>query len=652
MTTRPHIEARSLSAINSLAANPPQYPHRPEPLESLTLYISRVPGTRDVMLSTFKPQRKNVTAEDVANSLYYVHLHLPSDEQLAAPPRLERAAEPRTSGESARSAIPRKPLPASARVPKLDSVASDTVTPVASGKAPNFETSVSDSAAPAVTASPTEASADGYRTNPMFRKRLSGAMSENPELPPRPQPQYHPPAGVPVVRKPLGPRPQGQGQGGAPTPEKDLPATPGSTPRERPSQQARLLSPASPMAAEPLQTHPPEPSRTPSPITRGRRPSFTPFSLTIIRRDPTSGNQWNIGKVSSFQTNIPTPDAADPDLNPENMGVPPRVQKIDIHLETSGYAKYRGMPSRASVEAYRPTSASSFAEAMRGFASRPTVSATDSAAVKVGAGGLGQIQEVFSRQVMTSYTKSWTSNLKQAFRRHERSHSGEGGVSPEELAPPRPHHVRHDSSGSMGSVDSVAWGEGRQGREERDSPPLITQPGPGLKPRGYVFMSPWDGVCEFRTSNSGRSLKCRHVPDPKSPSFMAMAQNIRDAHASGRSRSGSLSSALAGAKPVSELRFNLPSGDLFGPSKGNGGVKDLHGQFNKLLGLEARSSEDDEDEDTLMDLSLGRERAGGGKRGKRAKLGKLIIHDEGLKMLDLVMAANMGVWWITWERTF
>ena len=55
------------------------------------------------------------------------------------------------------------------------------------------------------------------------------------------------------------------------------------------------------------------------------------------------------------------------------------------------------------------------------------------------------------------------------------------------------------------------------------------------------------------------------------------------------------------------------------------------------------------EEDERLDLSLGRERAGGGNRGKRAKLGKLIIHDEGYKMLDLVVAANMGVWWSVFD---
>jgi hypothetical protein len=55
------------------------------------------------------------------------------------------------------------------------------------------------------------------------------------------------------------------------------------------------------------------------------------------------------------------------------------------------------------------------------------------------------------------------------------------------------------------------------------------------------------------------------------------------------------------------------------------------------------------DDDPHLDLSIGQEKAGGGNRGKRAKLGKLVIHHEGFKMLDLVVAANIGVWWSVWE---
>jgi NADH dehydrogenase (ubiquinone) Fe-S protein 8 len=112
-----------------------------------------------------------------------------------------------------------------------------------------------------------------------------------------------------------------------------------------------------------------------------------------------------------------------------------------------------------------------------------------------------------------------------------------------------------------------------------------------------------------------------------------------------------------GNKAVSELRFNLPGGSDGGNRPGQGhthGIHSLHGKLDKLLKLDPRhrqeSSDDEEEEDVALDLSLGRESAGGGRRGNRAKLGKLILHDEGQKMMDLVVAANIGVWWATWER--
>lgn len=47
-----HVEARSLSSLNHLAANPPQYPVNPseEKQEPLVLYLSRVPGSRGSLL--------------------------------------------------------------------------------------------------------------------------------------------------------------------------------------------------------------------------------------------------------------------------------------------------------------------------------------------------------------------------------------------------------------------------------------------------------------------------------------------------------------------------------------------------------------------------------------------------------------------------
>jgi hypothetical protein len=55
-------------------------------------------------------------------------------------------------------------------------------------------------------------------------------------------------------------------------------------------------------------------------------------------------------------------------------------------------------------------------------------------------------------------------------------------------------------------------------------------------------------------------------------------------------------------------------------------------------------------QDLRLDLSLGQELAGGGFAGKQAKLGKLIIEGEGLLMLDLLVAANMALWFRAYEK--
>jgi hypothetical protein len=47
---------------------------------------------------------------------------------------------------------------------------------------------------------------------------------------------------------------------------------------------------------------------------------------------------------------------------------------------------------------------------------------------------------------------------------------------------------------------------------------------------------------------------------------------------------------------------------------------------------------------------LGQERAGGGLAGKQAKLGKLIVQGDGIKMLDLLVAANLSLWFRAYER--
>jgi hypothetical protein len=165
--------------------------------------------------------------------------------------------------------------------------------------------------------------------------------------------------------------------------------------------------------------------------------------------------------------------------------------------------------------------------------------------------------------------------------------------------------------------------------------PDLTPPLMDRRSAGYSFFSPWDGRCDFSTSTSGRALKCRHhLPNNQ------------------------------GSVEVSELRFNLPTTSKQTATPTSLAEKRgsyFHGLHRRLKSNDSwgggPSPEGEQelptymvDEDGNLDLSLGQEKAGGGFGGKQAKLGKLIVHPDGVAMLDLLVAANIGLWWRAWER--
>ncbi|KAI5864048.1 hypothetical protein GGS23DRAFT_562691 [Durotheca rogersii] len=514
------------------------------------------------------------------------------------------ALTPRTSGESSRSGnlIPRKPVPGSSNL--ASSRLNEVVPPPIPGKENQGP------GGPAQTtlrspASPTEPAPLPYQR----------ATSSQPETPPGP-----------AQRVPLGPRlatadslerhpPQALGHGRAPS----YP----SRPPPLPPRHSEL--PVSPPFTDPLSPTSNE-GRSPSP-TKVR--PFTPFSLTLIRRDPSSGQQWNVGKVASLRQE--NPDSLTNDEKYHQALCP----SVVVHLEASGYAKFRGMPTnpntdmrdlreiRASLD-LRPGSASSSATRLQMLESLGPQTGSNA----------------FERQVVMAYSKSFAANLRDKFHQHRRHRSSTDEDQP---GSPTPHHQYHDRSGSTASAGSF-------GGDLDGEAPVSTQPALGLKPRGYMFYSPWGGRCQFLTGNAGRSLKCRHIlPTYGGGVFNPLVDGAEAGEGTHKAK----------AYAVSELRFSLPSGELLHADKRppEGGVRardQLQGQLNKVIqkaqhGL-GYDDDYDDDDDWHFDLSLGREKAGGGNRGKRAKMGKLIVFDEGLKMLDLVVAANVGVWWTVWER--
>lgn len=512
----------------------------------------------DIILTTLKPLLKNVTAEDVAASLYYLHLNTAEDARLL---EAETSSSPVESINHAEKALPRKPLPESARS-SLD-ISRYNVFP-------------SD------------------EPNPGQPKRKPVAAGSN--LPARQLSE----------RRPLGPRSL---LSEASVTRKALPGTENRPPLRQygPSQGTR----SSIDVARNLK------------IQNSSKDLAKLFSITLIRRDPASGAQWNVGTISGHA------------LEDTVSG---RTKKpyfdMSIQLTNPGYNRFSakqtstlsadmGSASR-DQSALAPFSALSFDRTLR-MGGRPTA-------------------------------------------QHSRSRSD---IS-----------IKDDPT--IYSRDSLDPGL---------AVPIDTfLPSGQSSATGYTFLSPWQGQCQFTTSVSGRSLKCKHhLPAPISAD------------------SSSMSTAAA---VVTELRFNLPS-NVFGSaqspdSKKRGGMEARRFSIPKFGNIKeklnayknrpenttqldstscaamnlndgeqqphlpprpslvstSRRSHDDrrswqqspesrsgtsEDEDDRLDLSIGREKAGGGNRGKRAKLGKLIIHDEGFKMLDLVVAANMSVWWSVWE---
>lgn len=218
-----------------------------------------------------------------------------------------------------------------------------------------------------------------------------------------------------------------------------------------------------------------------------------------------------------------------------------------------------------------------------------------------------------------------------------------------------------------------------------------SSPSTSTEPVPFSFFSPWSGCCNFITGAAGRNIRCRHThPLPLTNS----------------SNSASFDSkfAMLNSTPVSDLRFHLPLLKRQRAASGPGSSKirpplsardsshrssiffqrgsdnrqslaaspsglppalpprpsqqsQRHHRMSRSFDASAAQDEQDDSEEEQeqyneqapdaqpMDLSLGQERAGGGFAGNKAKLGKLVVEGDGMLMLDLVVMANMALWW-------
>ena len=557
----------------------------------------------DVFLTTMKPQQKVVTAQDVQSSLYYMHLDRPQDSHYLDPAGDSSDVSDDEDGfgkpanTTDTSPVRRKPLPSS---PILGS--GDYLEPLPE-VSPYLQTCSNGP-----TGSP-QAERRPFSQDDVAKYRR---MDVKPPLP---------------DRKLLGPRPMNQRFLADDDPFlHDMPGKqnidlrrrseqPTGTPPRLPPRPSFGNRDSAPMV-------PPRPLRASledataangghstflhrKPISHSTSyslneetkeesddQSMKDVSLSLIRRY--NKEQWNVGKIwsKSTKTAINGFGASSPD--------------ITIHITTQGYLKF--------------------------------IDPIDSLANQA------VTEREKSNGLRDSHTPIMVSEEHFCFQRHLQI-SG--------------HAISRNQRHRPESTDStLAYREARpsfelprlsqQSSDSTDSRRSLTYGSPELMSgsrKAHTIRSPW-GICEFTTGVAGRSFKCKHSYTSSDARFGPGMHSAQ----------------------VSELRFNLPSSKTLGSTGSKSGIPGtpreakrsslfLHQRRRRSSpSLEAQNPHETGylapkvELEERLDLSLGQEHAGGGFGGKQAKLGKLIVEKEGLQMLDLIVAANMALWWRVYER--
>ena len=566
------VEARSLSDLTTLFANPPQYPRNPthQALSRLTLYIVRVPGSRDVFLSPVRPPHKaSVSLDAIQSALYYVHVNDEQDEGLRANFEEQRQDQERERAASAHE-IHRKPLP---------------VAPY-SNYPPSERPVVPPKSYPHYQPPPPHDVPDTQLARQVARAQHVRLQTDIPT------------ANGSVRRRPLGPRPfhSRHSSSDSNTIERK-PVGEGDLDFERSVNR---------MAATPV---PPEFSpviESKSALASALQGDNTElwekqesssmmrlfFSLTVIRRDTASGAQWNVGTVENFTRHANG------------------LETMRVEITTPGYQKFARQGDVLTSQ-QMPSSAGD-AEAIKKFIagtndspSAPTSSSPSSA--------------YFSR----------------------------------DLRPVRA--IPSDRNRFRSNSENLSFPKMGAGRDS-------TIPARNFH---YSFTSPWQGECTFSTGMNGRSFRCRHTILSNASENERQTMNIADLRFNlpwavfpgkdlnggpGHKTTGSLANAFTPPSKEALRRSVQKFRNGLSRDRDNLGYEESH-SINTLSfkGPTDLESDSDSDSSGRMDLRLGRERAGGGWQGKSAKLGKLVIEDEGLKMCDLVVSSCMAVFWKYFE---
>ena len=557
----------------------------------------------DVFLTTMKPQQKVVTAQDVQSSLYYLHLDRPEDYELLgsfedSDSLLDKRGHGNLTNPTDASGVRRKPLPPS---PMLG--LADRLEPLPEVN-PHLQTYPNGSTSSLqVQRKPLSHDITAERRymdgrpplpdrallgpRPMNQRFLSVDNAPLQDVPEKQNINLRRWSEQPAVKPPnLPPRPSLGGRNSVPM-----------TPR-RPLA-AGLKDSLAANGGHSDFTHGKANSyRTPPDLNWEKKDGLDggdiqDSSLSLIRRY--NNEQWTVGKILSKDTKTKASVFGE------------SSHDISIKIMTDGYSRFVNRNNSFNEQA--ATISQSSNDSCDG---RTSIMAAEE-------------QLCFQRHLQVP---------RHTVSQHQRHRADSTGFTfvHSEIRPsfdvPRHSYQSSDSTESHYSpIDGLA------------------EPKTGSK-KAYTLRSPWDGLCEFTTGLAGRSFKCKHLfasSNPRIGPGMDSAQ-------------------------VSELRFNLPSSKTLGSAAPKrvapGTAREVKRSSLFLHQHRRRSSSSLEGKDRhgseyigskveleeRLDLSLGQEHAGGGFGGKQAKLGKLIVEEEGLQMLDLIVAANMALWWRVYER--
>lgn len=394
-----------------------------------------------------------------------------------------------------------------------------------------------------------------------------------------------------------------------------------------------------PLPPRPSHGRPGSAQRSPgqSPTRRqGCQDSHAPtgFHITLIRRDPATGTQWNVATIST-----------------------PRMDRnaIDIEISTPGYNRFIGSNeplSLANVAANLPT-----ASGRPGSSSNMPPPATNPSAQPSAPRKFHRelcVSKPFDESAAhgTDYADSPTmpSRLKSGY--YVFSSPWNGTCTFSSSVNGRSLKCKHMISGPGGNTPAFG---------DADAPPALTV-------AELRFNTPFQAANLHTHANHAS-----HKPHPHHISVFSQSQHTDlttadttttisptthskrnsfsqllnpNTYNRPRAQSGASGSADLTNKshhPLVPRRTSLRTPRF--PRQNQFHLPSSHSnQHQHHRSISTSSGGPDSDEDRL-DFSLAREPAGGGMRGKSAKLGKLVVEDEGIKMLDLVVAACMAVWW-------